>query len=509
MRYALTADAVRMAEGDAVADGSATFDGLMEAAGTELATEVARRITSGTIAVVTGKGNNGGDGWVAARVLRASGRDVRVLSLVDPEGLSGAALAAARTAMKTGVAWEHTVDLEMIVNRLAGVAGIIDAVFGVGFTGAARDVFALAIEAIDGAAAPVISADVPSGVDADTGITSGPAVHADVTVTFSAHKPGLLQYPGAEYAGEVVVADIGLDIGAAASGGTVEVWEREDYRAVLPVPRVDAHKGTRGSVLLVAGSRLYGGSAVLAAAGAMRMGAGYVFAAVPTCVVPVIQAALPHVIAVGLAETAEGTLARESVERIIRVASEVNAVVLGPGLTTHAEASAVARDLVTSLQVPLVLDADGINALTVGGLESLRSRTAATIVTPHPGELARLLGISIAEVQEDRVSSARRVGNGQLACMLKGARTVVAGQSRTAVTLAGNPGMATAGTGDVLAGMTGTLLAQGLGPFEAGVLAAYIHGRAGDLAAQELTEICLTAKDLPSYVPRAVREVLG
>lgn len=508
MRYALTASAVRMAENDAVSAGTATFDGLMERAGTALASEVTKRVPSGTVGVVTGKGNNGGDGWVAARVLRASGRDARVLSLVDPGTLGGPAKAAAALAIEAGVAWEQVDDLERLTARLGGVAVIIDAVFGVGFSGSPRDVFSLAIEAIDAVAVPTISADVPSGVDADTGITAGPAVHADVTVTFSAHKPGLLQYPGAGYAGEIVVADVGLDL-AAVSSGAVEVWEREDYRGVVPLPRVDAHKGVRGSVLLVAGSRLYAGSAVLAAAGAMRMGAGYVFAAVPASVVPVMQAALPHVIAVGLAETAEGTLAPESVERIVRLASEVNSVVLGPGLTTHFEASAVARRLVEMLQVPLVLDADGINALIETGPGSLGSRLAPTVVTPHPGELARLLRMSVGEVQEDRISSARRLAGGQLACVLKGARTVIAGEGRAAVTLAGNPGMATAGTGDVLAGMVGTLLAQGLGPFEAGALAAYIHGRAGDLAAYDLTEVCLTAKDLPSYVPRAVRELLA
>lgn len=508
MRLALTAAAIRAAEADAVAAGSATLEDLMQRAGEALAEQVARRVASGTIAVVTGKGNNGGDGWVAARVLRTNGRDVRVLALADPAGLQAPAASAASAAIASGVPWEHVETPDVLTARLGSVGVIVDAIFGLGFSGAPSGIYAQAIRAIEMAQVPVVAADVPSGIDADTGMAAGPAVHADLTVTFSAHKPGLLQYPGAGHAGEIVVADVGLDL-RPASGDAVEVWEPSDYRAALPVPGAEAHKGNRGSVLLVAGSRLYGGSAVLAAAGAMRMGAGYVFAAVPASVVPVIQAALPHVIAVGLAETAEGTLARESVERIARVAAEVDAVVLGPGLTTHAQASAVARELVESLAVPLVLDADGINALGPGGVEPLRGRGAPTIVTPHPGELARLLDSPVSGIQEDRVSAARRVGDERLACVLKGARTVVAGEGRTAVTLAGNPGMATAGTGDVLAGMTGTLLAQGLGPFVAGALAAYIHGRAGDLAAQDLTEICLTAKDLPSYIPRAVRELIG
>jgi hydroxyethylthiazole kinase-like uncharacterized protein yjeF len=241
----------------------------------------------------------------------------------------------------------------------------------------------------------------------------------------------------------------------------------------------------------------------------MRMGAGYVFAAVPASVAPVMQAALPHVIAVGLAETVEGTIAEGSVDRIIRLASEVDAVVLGPGLTSHAEATEIVRRLIETLPGPLVLDADGLNAFADLGPAAIMARTGATVVTPHPGELARLLDVTVQEVQADRLGSARRFQGGALACVLKGAGTIVASGGRAVVTRAGNPGMATAGAGDVLSGMIGTLLAQGVGPLEAGALGAYIHARAGDLAAVELTEICLTAKDLPAFVPPAVRELIA
>ncbi|TDB39439.1 MAG: NAD(P)H-hydrate dehydratase [Actinobacteria bacterium] len=509
MQYALGADGMRSAEKAAVDSGEATLAGLMARAGAMLADEVERSVPAGAIAVVTGKGNNGGDGWVAARVLAASGREVRVLALAVPDALAGEAAAAAQAALEAGVRWEPAGDALAMAEQLDGVAVIVDAVFGVGFSGAAREPYASAIVAMDDADAPVISADVPSGVDAGTGAVAGPAVHAAVTVTFSAPKPGLLLYPGAGCAGEIVVADIGLQRDVLDSAGGLEVWDRGDYRATLPVPSPDAHKGQRGSVLLVAGSRLYAGSAVLAAAGAMRMGAGYVFAAVPASVAPVMQAALPHVIAVGLKETAEGTLAASSVERIIRLAAEVDAVVLGPGLTTHAEAVSVVRRLVELLPSPLVLDADGLNAFAETGPGPIMARSAPTVITPHPGELARLLGVSTPEVQADRVSAAGRVAGCRLACVLKGARTIVSAGGRTVVTLAGNPGMATAGSGDVLAGMIGTLLAQGLDSLEAGALGAFVHSRAGDLAAEELTEICLTAKDLPAYVPAAVREILG
>lgn len=509
MQYAPGARGMRLAEAAAVERGDATIGGLMARAGAALADEVARVAPAGTIAVVTGKGMNGGDGWVAARLLAALGRDVRVLALAPPDALAGEAAEAAASALAAGVPWQPAGDASAMAGQLTGAAAIVDAVFGVGFSGVAREPFASAIVAIDDADAPVVSADVPSGVDADTGAVAGPAVHAAMTVTFSAPKPGLLFYPGAAYAGEVVIADMGMPRRDLDAVGGLEVWDLGDYRACLPLPSPDAHKGQRGSVLLVAGSRLYAGSAVLAAAGAMRMGAGYVFAAVPAPVVPVMQAALPHVIAVALDETAEGTLAASSVERILRLSGEVDSVVLGPGLTTHAEAADVIRRLVEVLPGPLVLDADGLNAFAETGPGPIMARSAQTVITPHPGELARLLGISATEVQADRVAAASRVVGCNLACVLKGARTVVASASRSAVTLAGNAGMATAGSGDVLAGMIGTLLAQGLDPFEAGALGAFVHARAGDLAAAELTEICLTAKDLPAYVPAAVKEILG
>lgn len=509
MQYALDAAGVRAAEDQVCRQSGVTTAVLMEHAGSALADEVLRRIPRGRVVVVAGKGGNGGDGWVAARYLAAAGRDVHVFTLAEPTTLVGDCAEAARATIAAGVVWEQFCEDDDLNVRLADAQVIVDAIFGVGFSGVAREPYASAILAIESATAFVVSADVPSGINADNGTVSGPAVHADVTVTFAAPKVGLLIHPGAACAGEIVGANIGLPLDVVNPINSIELWDRSDYRACLPVPARDAHKGARGSVLLVAGSRLYAGSAVLAAAGAMRMGAGYVFAAVPASIVPVMQAALPHVIAVGLDETGEGTLASGSVERILRLASEVGAVVLGPGLTTHREAIEVVRRLVEMLPGPLVLDADGLNAFAEPGPAAIMARSGASVLTPHPGELARLLGVSIKDVQADRLASAQKLESVSTACVLKGPGTIIASGGRVVVTRAGNPGMATAGSGDVLSGMIGTLLAQGLGPLEAGALGAYLHARAGDLAAADLTEICLTAKDLPAYVPAAVKELLG
>ncbi|MCL4078574.1 NAD(P)H-hydrate dehydratase [Coriobacteriia bacterium Es71-Z0120] len=508
VRPVLFSHGIREAEAETEASSAVTLADLMERAGEAVAAAALEIAPAGRVLVVCGGGNNGGDGWAAARLLCERGRDVRVVSLVDPAALPEPAQSAAARAQQAGVAWIASSEAAAVREHARDAALVVDAVLGIGLRGPVRDGVAEVLHEMAAASRPVLAVDVPSGIDADTGALLGPVPRAVITVTFIALKPGLLIYPAAAYAGEVRVADIGVPV-SARRPPRVEVWEAAEYAALLPVPAPDAHKGDRGSVLIVAGSRLYAGAAVLAASGAMRMGAGYVFAAVPASVVPVVQSALPHVIAVGLAETDEGALSEQAAEHVLRLARDVDAVVMGPGLTAHASVAAAARSIVSGVECPLVLDADALNVLGPDGLSAATARRAPTVLTPHPGELARLLGISPSEVQTDRISSALRASAPRCACVLKGARTVVACADRALITMAGNPGMATAGMGDVLAGMTGTLLAQGLEPLEAAALAAYLHARAGDRAADELTEVCLTSKDLPAYLPAAVRELLG
>lgn len=509
MQYALTAAEALRAEQEAIAHGAATLETLMDRAGDALAETVMSAAPPGSVAVLTGKGNNGGDGWVAARLLHEQGRDVRVFALAGPEVLSGAAKAAARAAIDRGVAWSVPDSAFDLTHGILGMAVIVDALFGFGFHGTAAEPYASAITAIDDSDAFVVAADVPSGIHADTGVIAGPAVNADITVTFSAPKVGLLLEPGASHAGEIVVSDIGVPRVYIDREGCLEIWDRDDYGDLMPVPVSEDHKGSRGRVLTIAGSRALAGAAVLTARGASRMGAGYVFAAVPASIVPIVQGALPHVISHALPETPEGTLSLAGVDALLGFVTGVDAVVIGPGLTLHPETVEVVRRLVAETTVPLVLDADALNAFNTSGPSPILDRQAPTVVTPHPGELARLLGTSTADVQADRIASAAELSRGQVVCLLKGARTIVSGGGRAVVTMAGNPGMATAGMGDVLAGMIGTLLAQGLSPFEAAALGAYLHGRAGDFGAAELTQTCLTAGDIDAFLPHAVRELLG
>jgi len=504
MYRALSAKQSREIEQRAVSQASVTLAELMEAAGKAVAEQVQESAPRGRVALVCGPGNNGGDGWVAARELARAGRDARVLTTRDPDALSGIAADAAAEAIRAGVGYlvspaplgEGRVDAEVVV----------DALLGTGASLPLREDVAAWCAAINASSAFVVSVDVPTGVDSDSGACAPDAVEADCTVTFTTPKRGLVLYPGAARAGEVVVADIGIPRVLLEDVAAPEVWTAEELARLTPRPTPDAHKNQRGRVLVVAGSRAYPGAAVLAARGAMRMGAGYVTLAVPEPVVPVAQGHLLASVVVGLPTTGRA-LSSAAANTVREMAGEFDAVVLGPGLTVADGAAATARRLVSSIELPLVLDADGLNAF-VDHVEVIESRIAPIVLTPHPGELARLLGTSTAKVQADRLSSGRRLAGRERAVVLKGAGTVVSADGRQAINTSGSVALATAGTGDVLAGMIGALLAQGRAPYEAGLLGAYVHGRAGEAAARSLTALSMTAEDLPDYIPVAVGEMI-
>lgn len=506
MFRAVTAEQSRWLEERAVEGGTALID-LMRAAGASLADEVESRVPDGTVAVLAGSGNNGGDGWVAARLLHERGRAVTVLSLTEPSLLAGIAGDVAREAVEAGVEW-GVPDAPPTAEELAGAAVVVDALLGTGAALPLRDPLPAWCEAANRSGAYVVAADVPTGVDADTGSVAEVVVAADCTVTFGQPKLGLVTYPGAGHAGEVVVADIGIPAEPAASLEAPAIHTADEYAAMLRLPAPDAHKNSRGRVLVIAGSAYFAGAAVLATRGAMRAGAGYVTLAVPEPVLPVAQGHLLAAPVVGLPAGRTRAFSAGAVAPALELARDYDAVVLGPGLTLADGAVAFARQIVAQVDRPLVIDADGLNAL-VDAVELLQRRSAPTVITPHPGELARLLGTQVSAVQSDRVSSSARLSSDGVTVVLKGAGTVVSAAGRSAIVTAGTPALATAGTGDVLAGMVGALLAQGHEPYEAGLLGAYVHARAGEAAAADLTPIAVTAEDLPGYVPVAFAELLG
>lgn len=505
MYKALTAEQTGAAERAAVAAGH-SLQALMDAAGESVAREVASRVPAGDVCIVCGPGNNGGDGWVAARVLHAAGRRVRVVSLVEPAELSGPAHEAAATAASAGVRYEVSVE-PSTTTALRGSACVVDALLGTGARLPLSESLTRWCEAVSNSGAYVVAVDLPTGCDSDSGACSQAAVTAGCTVTFATVKRGLVLYPAAARAGDVVVADIGIPPSAWRDAAAPEVWTHEEYGALVPLPEVDTHKNRRGRVLVVAGSSRFPGAAVLACRGAMRMGAGYVTLAVPAPILTVAQSHLLAAPVVGL-PAAGGSLSSAAGAVVADLAREYDAVVVGPGLTVADGTVTAVRHMAAVIEQPMVLDADAINAF-VDNAEAIRSRRGATVLTPHPGELGRLLGVAAEAIHRDRVSSSAELAGERRCVLLKGPATVISTAFRQVINTSGTPGLATAGTGDVLAGMVGALLAQGLGMLEAGALGAYVHGRAGEAAAQELTTVCMTAEDMVDYLPVAVAELLG
>ena len=468
---------------------------LMERAGTGLADLVGEVAPSGRIVVVCGKGNNGGDGFVAARLLRERGREVDVLLLGDVEDLRGDARANAERL-------PGAPPTPFVASVLDGAAAVIDAILGTGFSGEPREPAVGAITAINSAAADVIACDVPSGVDASTGEVAGVAVRARATATFHAAKPGLWIDPGKTRAGDVRVIDIGIPDGGP---GEPQVGLISD-RATDEIPRRGraSNKFAAGSVLVCGGSLGLTGAPSMASEAAMRAGAGYVTACVPSSLMLIVGSHLLEVMSVALPDTA-GSLEARGVEQVLERADRADSMVLGPGLGREPEAQEFARQLARYAPVPLVLDADGLNA-HAGSIELLAEREAATVLTPHAGELARLLETDTESIGARRLESARLAAReAQAIVLLKGDDTLVAApDGRVGVSRGGAPALATAGTGDVLSGVIGAFLGKKMDPFHAACSGVLVHARAGRLAAQEIGPEGVIASDVIAALPRAL-----
>lgn len=483
---------------------------LMERAGRMVA-EQARDMLGGLCAgrrvvVVAAKGNNGGDGLVAARYLASWGAAVEVFLLARPEELSPDAALNHRRYLEEG-GRVVSGDPDLLVEALRGADLAVDAIFGFGFRGRAEGPFARTIEILNGSEVPVLSVDLPSGVDAATGAVEGPAVEADRTVTLAWPKVGLYLYPGAEYVGELVVADIGIPPRLLASKvqSDIHALEEEDAAGMLPRRRPHAHKGMCGRVLVVAGSTGLTGAAALCSRAAMRSGAGVVTLGIPSSLNPVMEVKLTEVMTLPLPDDGEGHLAEGAAEVVLKALDSFDVLALGPGLGTWPGTVAAVRKLVAEAPRPLVLDADGLNGL-VGSTRVLEKRQGPTVITPHPGELGRLLGRSGAEVQADRLGSSLEASS-RFRCpvVLKGANTVIAEPGgRAYFHPLALPELATAGSGDVLTGCLAALVAQGLDVLSAALCAVMVHGKAAQLASSVVGGKGMLAGDVISHLPLAL-----
>ncbi|NIM04447.1 MAG: NAD(P)H-hydrate dehydratase [Armatimonadetes bacterium] len=457
------------------------------------------------VAIICGKGNNGGDGLVAARYLKKWGAGVEVLLACSASDLKGAPKANYGSALQAGVPVEENAQADRVLGACEQADLVIDALLGTGIKGAVERSAAEIISAVNRANRPVLAVDIPSGIQADTGEIAGVAVHANHTVTVGLPKWGLLNFPGAEYAGRVVVADIGIPAAAIeAMSITAEYLDAAEVAHLLPRRSPAAHKGDCGRALVIAGSAGYTGAAALCSMGALRMGAGLVTLAVPASLNDVMEAKLTEVITRPMPETAARSLSKEAQQEILELAARSDVVAMGPGLSLEPETALLVRRLVGRLAIPVVLDADALTALSTD-IDLLKGAQAPIVCTPHPGEMARLVNLSPAEVQKARASTAQSLARSiEGVVVLKGAATLIAdAEDRLRVNRTGNAGMASGGTGDVLTGMIAGLLAQGMSPFDAASVGTYLHGLAGDLAAAEKGDMGLIASDLLEKVPDA------
>ncbi len=470
---------------------------LMERAGEGVAQAVEQIAPDGPVCVVCGKGNNGGDGLVVARLLRAAGRAVTVLSTAPAGEFSGDA--AANLERLHGDAPRS---LSEGAGALAKASVIVDALLGTGFDGEPRGTVAEAIDAIGAARVPVVSVDVPSGVDASSGRVAGAAVQATVTVTFHAAKPGLWIHPGKGYAGEVRTIDIGIPRGAPAEAqvGLIE----QTVAGELPRRGAASTKFSSGHVVVAGGSSDLSGAPRMTALASARAGAGYVTACLPASLRAVLAGTLLEVMTRPLPDT-DGDLRAEGVPMVLQALDKGGALALGPGLGRTTGAVAFARKLSERAPVAMVLDADGLNA-HAGHLQELTVRKAPTVLTPHAGELARLLECESHEIERERLASARAAAErARAVVVLKGDDTLVAEPSgRLAVSQGGSPALATAGSGDVLTGVIAALLAQGLEAFKAACAGVWLHAQAGRVAAQRQGSAeGVMATDVIAALPRA------
>ncbi len=524
----LTAEEMRRLDRATIEGGMASGAELMERAGAGVVAALERRHGSPLglrVLVLSGPGNNGGDGFVAARHLRAHGADVVVGLLGSRDRVRGEALEHLERLEATGPGVVPLADEATLAALTAARDSwdfALDAVLGTGARGEPEGLFAAAVQVLrelDERGTHVVAVDLPTGVNADTGTIARRAARADLTVTFGSPKRGHFLYPGRAFCGALEVVDIGLITGDTDPAGfPFTLATPEEIALLLPPRDPRAHKGSVGRVLIAGGAPGLTGAVTLAARAASRAGAGYVQCAVPEGLNDILEIKLTEEMTLPMPQGAGRTLAVAAAEPILARAAAADVLVVGSGLSREAEAAALARRLVADSPCPLVLDADGLNAFE-GRSEPLHADRAAwsptapdgrvrvtRVLTPHLGEMSRLTGVAPAELEARRLDAAREWAlRWGCVLVLKGAPTVVAGpDGRASVNPTGNPGMATAGMGDVLTGIVAALLAQGLAPYDAARAATFVHGLAGDECARAIGPVGLTAGDVAAAVPQVL-----
>jgi hydroxyethylthiazole kinase-like uncharacterized protein yjeF len=476
---------------------------LMERAGVGMARVALQALAPQRALVVAGGGNNGGDGFVVARELYRAGVEVAVLVTKDEYG--GDPGTNFEVLRNLGVRFVRSDELEAELGRADLV---VDALLGTGFSGEVREKEARIIENMNDSVAPILAVDIPSGVDGATGEVHGVAVRADVTVCAHAAKVGCVISPGREHAGEVVAVDIGIPPEADVEPSLV--WtDADSLRGRIPRTTEPAHKYSAGALLVVAGSRHTTGAPQMVVRGAERAGCGIVFLATSESSAPAVDLELTEALVHGVPEDGEGYMTSAALDEILQLSERTSALVVGPGMGTGEEGRRLVEGILREVESPVLLDADAVT--TVAGMDALAKRDASTVITPHAGELGRLLDAGAKEVSARRLRSARGAAQEHGCCvLLKGSDTLIVEGERVAINSTGNVALATAGTGDVLSGVIGALLSRGMDAYEAARAGAWAHGQAAELWLEETgwPAESMIATDLLEYLPAALGELL-
>lgn len=511
----LTGEEMRGVDRTAIQDLGIPGPVLMENAGVQVIKAIQESlgaIHNKYIAIFIGRGNNGGDGFVIARHINNLGGHARIYLLSHPDTIEGDAKVNLDIVSKMNIEIipiYNEENIEQIEQELLGFDMIIDAILGTGIKGTVKGHFAAVIEMINKTPRFVIAVDIPSGLSTDTGQICGCCIHAQKTVTFARPKLGLLLYPGANYVGELIIADIGIP---------PAIEENEQFTTNLITSKIisaqfekrarDSHKGTYGKAFILAASPGFTGAAALASQAALLSGAGLVTAGVPKSLNPILETKLTEVMTLPLPETLEGTLSLSALNTILSFAKSAQSLAFGPGVSLHEELFLLLKEIIKQTPVPMVIDADGLN-LVAKNPDILREANAPIILTPHPGEMARLMGTTIPEIQNNRLTIAQDFAKKyQVILVLKGAHTLIAKPNgQIFINTTGNPGMSSGGTGDVLTGLITGLIAQKFDPAFAATASVYLHGLAGDQAAVQKGERSLKASDLLERLPNVIQEI--
>ncbi len=484
---------------------------LMESAGkgaTDFYQEIFPDICEKKVLIIAGSGNNGGDGFVIARHLYYRGStSVKVICLKEVAKLKGDALINCQIIKKLGIPTEEYTGEEFlpeISEELKACDIVVDAILGTGLKSEVRGFYRQVIEAINDAGKPVLAVDIPSGLDASSGKPLGVCVNAVATATFGLPKIGQVVTPGHNFVGKLRVVDIGIPDSVIREFDPRRVFFEEKEASELVKPRRDdSHKGTYGHLFVISGSAGKTGAASLVCHGAARIGTGLVTLAIPESLNPILEVKLTEPMTLPVPETVEKSVSLEAFDILLEESQSRSAVAMGPGISLNEETQELVRKLMKELNSPMVIDADGVTALK-GNLDVLSHASAPVILTPHPGEMARIIGETSSYVQQNRLEIAEDFSKKYgVTLVLKGFRTIIASpDGRTAVNSTGNPAMATGGMGDVLTGMIGGFLAQRYDPFKAACLGVYFHGKAGDAVVRRKGFASVLASDLLEVIPK-------